>query len=87
MIEAQGLRRALSTAVSVTGVSLVRNDGTLVLSPEDYEHRDKTKIAAVHVEVGCDTLARASRQLAKANRQRRDDIRAAQEAAQHPPQA
>lgn len=83
VIEAQGLRRALATAANVGGLSLTKADGSLVLSPDDYEQRDRSKIAAVHLDVGCDGLARASRQLAKANRQRRDELRHAQEASQH----
>jgi hypothetical protein len=83
MIEAQGLRRALATAVNVSGLSLVKPDGALVLSPEEYEARDRAKVGAAALEAGCDGLARAARQLAKANRRQREDVRAAQEASQH----
>lgn len=75
MIESQGLRRALSTAVSVSGSALVKPDGSLVLSLDDYERRDRSKVTTGELDTACDSLARASRQLAKANRQRRDQLR------------
>ncbi|KLT44226.1 hypothetical protein CC85DRAFT_283741 [Cutaneotrichosporon oleaginosum] len=83
IIEAQGLRRALATAANVAGLSLVKPDGALTLSPEEYEARDRSRVTPAHLEAGCDGLARAARQLAKANRRQREDVRAAQEASQH----
>ncbi|GMK57279.1 hypothetical protein CspeluHIS016_0401130 [Cutaneotrichosporon spelunceum] len=83
MIETQGLRRALATATSIAGLSVVKPDGALVLSPEEYEGRDRARATPAHLEAGCDGLARAARQLAKANRRQREDVRAAHEASQH----
>lgn len=55
-------------------MSVTRPDGSLVLSQAEWDSRDTAKGSAAATEAACDALTKASREVAKFNRQRRDGM-------------
>jgi hypothetical protein len=73
-IETNALRTSLLTVADNANVSIVTPQNNLVIAPTDWETRDKASVdetGPTRSALALDALARASREVAKANRARR----------------
>lgn len=59
--------------MGAAGISVTKSDGNLVLEESEWEGRDEARFGVEATEAACDALAKASRELAKMNRQKREE--------------
>lgn len=82
-IEATGLRSAVTAIATGLGASVLRGDDNgLVLTESEFDGRKKDATSAADLGFALDGHARASRELAKVNRARRERTQQATAAAQ-----